>query len=84
MGEVLPAADLLPRARELAAKIAQHSPSALARTKRVIWESLDRGLHEGLHHAWAMIARHNKCPDPREGALAFVEKRKPRWAPYTD
>jgi len=84
VGEVLPLADLLPRARALAAKIAQHSPSALARTKRVIWESLDRGLHEGLRNAWAAIGAHDKGPDPREGATAFVEKRKPRWAPHGD
>jgi E-phenylitaconyl-CoA hydratase len=84
VGEVVPLADLLPRARDLAAKIAQHSPAALARTKRVIWESLDGGLQDGLHQAWALIGRHNKSTDPREGALAFVEKRKPRWAPYSD
>jgi enoyl-CoA hydratase/carnithine racemase len=84
VGEVVPLADLLPRARDLAAKIAQHSPAALARTKRAIWESLDRGLQDGLHHAWALIGEHNKGSDPREGALAFVEKRKPRWAPYND
>jgi (E)-benzylidenesuccinyl-CoA hydratase len=84
VGEVLPAAQLLPRARELAAKIAQHSPAALARTKRVIWESLDRGLHDGLRNAWQIIAEHTKGPDTREGATAFVEKRKPRWAPYTE
>jgi E-phenylitaconyl-CoA hydratase len=84
VGEVVPQADLLPRARELAAKIAQHSPAALARTKRAIWESLDLGLHDGLRNAWALIGVHNKSTDPREGALAFVEKRKPRWAPYND
>src|SRR5262245_51183474 len=84
VGEVVPAAQLLPRARELAAKIAQHSPSALARTKRVIWESLDRGLHDGLRNAWDGISAHSKGPDGREGATAFVEKRKPRWAPYAE
>jgi enoyl-CoA hydratase/carnithine racemase len=84
VGEVVPAANLMARARELSQMIAQHSPTALAGTKRAIWESLDRGLHEGLHNAWALIGRHNKCPDPREGAVAFVEKRKPRWAPYRD
>jgi len=84
VGEVMPLPDLLPRARSLAAKIAQHSPAALARTKRVIWESLDRGLHEGLRNAWQIIAEHTKGPDTREGTTAFVEKRKPRWAPYTD
>lgn len=84
VGEVLPAPQLLPRARELAAKIAQHSPAALARTKRVIWESLDRGLHDGLRNAWEVIAEHTKGPDGREGATAFVEKRKPHWAPNTE
>src|SRR5262245_54176198 len=84
VGEVLPLPNLLPRARDLAAKIAQHSPAALARTKRAIWESLDRGLHDGLRNAWRLIAEQSKGSDPLEGATAFVEKRKPRWAPYAD
>lgn len=84
VGEVLPAADVLPRARELALKIAQHSPAALARTKRAVWESLDRGLHDGLTNAWDIIRGHSGHPDTREGAKAFVEKRAPRWAPLSD
>ncbi len=84
VGEVLPADRLLPRARELAAKIAEHSPTALARTKRVIWESLDRGLDDALEHTWRRIQQHNDHPDLGEGSAAFVEKRKPRWAPYED
>ncbi len=84
VGEVLPAERLLPRAQELAAKIAEHSPTALARSKRAIWESLDQGLHDGLRHAWDIIGRHGSSPDMREGARAFVERRKPRWTGYTD
>ena len=80
VGEVLPAAALLPRARELAAKVAQHSPAALMRTKQAIWESLDVGLHQGLARAWEIIGHHGAHPDPKEGATAFVEKRKPRWS----
>lgn len=80
VGEVLPADQLLPRARELAAKIAQHSPTALARSKRAIWESLDRGLSDGLRHAWKIIGEHGAHPDMLEGAMAYVEKREPRWA----
>jgi enoyl-CoA hydratase/carnithine racemase len=83
VGEVLPAADLLPRALVLAEKIAEHSPAALARTKRAVWESLDRGLHDGLANAWAIIGEHGSHPDMKEGATAFVEKRKPRWAGFT-
>jgi enoyl-CoA hydratase/carnithine racemase len=84
VGEVLPAERLLPRARELAAKIAEHSPTALARSKQAIWESLDGGLHAGLDRAWRLIREHTAHPDLDEGTNAFVEKRRPRWAPYTE
>jgi len=84
VGEVVPAAELMPRARELAAKIAQHSPAALARSKRAIWQSLDRGLHDGLRHVWDIIGEHGSSPDMSEGAKAFVEKRRPKWAPYQE
>ena len=84
VGDVVPTAELLPRARELASKIAQHSPAALARTKQAIWESLDRGLDDAIDHTWDIIQQHTEHPDPREGATAFVEKRKPRWAPLSE
>jgi enoyl-CoA hydratase/carnithine racemase len=84
VGEVLPPARLLPRAHELAAKIAEHSPTALARSKRAIWESLDVGLDEALERAWKQINEHTGHPDLDEGSRAFVEKRRPRWAPYSE
>jgi enoyl-CoA hydratase/carnithine racemase len=62
--------------------MAQFSPTALARTKRAIWESLDRGLDAGLDAAHVQIERHLGHPDPVEGSKAFLEKRPPRWAPY--
>lgn len=83
VGEVLPGPELLPRARELAQHIARHSPTALARSKRAIWESLERGLSDALDHAYEIIDEHTRHPDPAEGSRAFVEKREPRWAPYT-
>jgi E-phenylitaconyl-CoA hydratase len=84
VGEVVPAERLMDRARELAAKIAEHSPTALARSKQVIWESLETGLDAGIENAWRRIVEHNACPDLEEGAKAFVEKRAPKWAPFTD
>src|SRR5262245_29679946 len=82
VGEVLPAERLLPRARELAGHIAQHSPAALAATKRAIWEGLDVGLEEAIEHAGKILDAHNDHPDLAEGPRAFLEKRRPRWAPY--
>jgi enoyl-CoA hydratase/carnithine racemase len=84
VGEVLPAAELLPRARALAAMIAEHSPTALARSKQAIWESLDVGLHEGLRRTWKSIQDHTGHPDLDEGTKAFVERRKPRWSPLSE
>ncbi len=83
IGEVVPAADLMARARELAAIIARQSPAALARTKRTIWRSLDHGLEEGLDLAHRELDLHADHSDMVEGTTAFLEKRKPNWAPYT-
>lgn len=83
VGEVLPAAELMPRARELAGKIARHSPAALARTKKAIWQGLETGLDAAIDNAWEIISEHNDCPDIAEGGRAFAEKRPPRWAPFS-
>jgi E-phenylitaconyl-CoA hydratase len=82
IGEIVPQDQLLPRAQELANKIAEHSPTALAESKRVIWQSLESGLDEGIDNAWKAINDHTAHSDLQEGATAFVEKRKPRWAAY--
>ncbi len=82
VGEVVAAHELIPKAREAAAVMAQYSPTALARTKRAIWESLDRGLNDGLDAAHTQVERHLTHPDPVEGSKAFLEKRLPRWEPY--
>jgi enoyl-CoA hydratase/carnithine racemase len=81
VGEVLPAAELLPRARSLAAEIARHSPAALARTKRAIWEGAERDLGAALQNAWALIMAHEGHADVAEGARAFLERRAPAWQP---
>jgi E-phenylitaconyl-CoA hydratase len=81
VGEVVASDVLMLRARELAGAISQHSPTALARTKRAIWESLDVGLDEALDRTWRIIQEHSDHPDLGEGSRAFVEKRRPRWVP---
>jgi E-phenylitaconyl-CoA hydratase len=82
VGEVVPSADLMPRAREIASVMAEYSPTALARTKRAIWESLDHGLDAGLDVAHKQVEQYMGHPDPAEGSQAFLEKRAPKWAPY--
>ena len=70
--------------REALDEIAERDwPTALALSKRAIWQSLDRGLDEALSKTWDIIREHTDHPDLNEGTVAFVEKRKPRWAPFT-
>jgi (E)-benzylidenesuccinyl-CoA hydratase len=80
-GEVVPGEQLIPRALELARMILQNSPAACARTKRAIWESLDRGLDGAEELGWEVIEGYWNHPDITEGARAFAEKRRPKWAP---
>jgi enoyl-CoA hydratase/carnithine racemase len=83
VGEVVPAAQLLDRARELAEIIGRYSPAAVARSKRAIWNSLDAGLEDGLDAAYQQLEGHADHPDQVEGPTSFFEKRAPKWAPYT-
>ena len=82
--ELVPAADLLRRALEIAAMIKTNSPAAMARSKRTIWEAADRGLGAALENAWHSIMEHNTHPDVEEGARAFLDKRAPCWRPYSE
>ena len=69
------------RGREIAERIAKHSPQAVARSKQAVWEGLDVGYHEALERGWRSIQEHWAHPDFEEGPRAFVEGREPRWNP---
>jgi len=84
VGEVVPGERLLARAFEVADMVKGNSPAAMARSKRAIWEGADRGLGAALEHAWELIMQQNHHPDIEEGARAFLEKRAPRWRPFSE
>jgi enoyl-CoA hydratase/carnithine racemase len=71
---------LLPRARELAGWIAENSPAAVRRSRRVLRDLEERLLGETLEAGWGEIRAHWDHPDSKEGPRAFIEKRQPRWA----
>lgn len=79
---VVPAAEVLPRAIELAGTIAGNAPLSVQASKRVALGILDGDVPDE-EAAWAvnnaeMIAVMGSH-DAMEGAVAFAEKRAPRW-----
>ena len=66
-------------ARELAARVAQGGPLALAATKRVIVESADWPSAEAFARQGEIISPVFTSADAMEGAAAFAEKRAPVW-----
>lgn len=77
--EVVPAAELMPRAQALALEIAANAPLAIERTLLAV----DSGLDLSLEDALAAEARHfgQTCAtqDKAEGTIAFLEKRPALW-----
>ena len=83
INEVVPAAGLMIRAREIAAALAEGPPLVFAAIK----ETLRETLHLPVQQAFDLVTR-RKLPtvdrlyssaDQLEGARAFAEKRKPVW-----
>ncbi|WP_242891163.1 crotonase/enoyl-CoA hydratase family protein [Actinomadura litoris] len=69
----------LDAARELALKVAENAPLALAATKRVIVESADWTAEEAWAKQGEVTLPVYASKDAQEGPAAFAEKRKPVW-----
>jgi enoyl-CoA hydratase/carnithine racemase len=77
--EVLPLDDLLPRAIELAEKIAGHSQRSVRALKSHLWNAMENGVAEALRTARTTERELEESGDAREGTLAFDEKRRPQF-----
>jgi enoyl-CoA hydratase/carnithine racemase len=64
-------------ALELAQKIAENGPVAVAKAKQVIDQGLDLDIREAMALENAFFGRVCDTQDKNEGAAAFMEKRKP-------
>jgi enoyl-CoA hydratase len=69
----------LPAAVDLAETIARNGPLAVAATKRILTECRDWRLDEEFERQREISVPVRGSADAREGALAFKEKRPPRW-----
>lgn len=75
--EVVPDAQTIPRALELAERIAGKSPLALRVAKDSVLRAWEMPLADGLAYEWRSLALLLASEDKAEGMAAFLEKRKP-------
>jgi enoyl-CoA hydratase/carnithine racemase len=84
VSEVLPPADLLPRANEIARGIAETAPVATAATRALRWRmAAATDPMEALKVDAPLNAALATTEDAREGIASFVEKRPARFAGKT-
>jgi enoyl-CoA hydratase/carnithine racemase len=79
VSRVLPPEDLMPRAREMAAKIASYAPLALRALKEVAATADTQPLDEALRLGAALRWIVGQTEDSKEGPRAFAEKRPPQY-----
>jgi enoyl-CoA hydratase/carnithine racemase len=77
--EVVPDAELMARARALASEIAANAPLAVAAAKSMMRMGLGEPFEEHVHHVYLQLLPLMRTADAREGMLAFVEKRTPKF-----
>jgi crotonobetainyl-CoA hydratase len=83
VNEVVPAARLMDRAREIAGQLAEGPPLVFAAIKEIVRET----AHLSVQQAFDMVTKRKlktvdtlySSEDQKEGARAFAEKRKPQW-----
>jgi enoyl-CoA hydratase/carnithine racemase len=73
---VVPAANLITKARELANEIAQGSPLSIAMLRRAIFQGLDGTLEHAMEFENFALERCARSPEHREYVNAFMEKRR--------
>jgi enoyl-CoA hydratase/carnithine racemase len=77
--EVTPDGEVVGKAVEYAAKLADLSTDALVTTRRLIHGSATLTFAEALEAEKREQGRLGKTPAHREGVSAFLEKRKPNF-----
>jgi enoyl-CoA hydratase len=77
--KVVPAAEVVPAALELAAKIASMAPVAVRAAKEAVNRAFEVSLEAGLEFERRAFYLLFDTEDAKEGLAAFTEKRKPAW-----
>ena len=73
--EVVPDADLMTRARAVAAEIAANAPLAVQSAKRLMRMGMEETFNDHVHHVYLQFLQLVRTQDFREGMTSFLEKR---------
>ncbi len=79
VSRVVPAEELMPRAKELAQKIAANPPISVELVKKVMWEKIRNQLREQLIFESYAQSLCRTTQDQKEAVKAFMEKREPQF-----
>ncbi len=79
VNRVVPAAELMPAARALAAQLAKNAPIAMRYIITAINKGLEMPFAEGCVFEATLFGLIASTEDMREGTTAFLEKRKPEF-----
>jgi len=77
--EIVPAEDLMDRAREIAGLLLAASPTSVAQTKKLLLNFDRAAIRAELEVAIEASAEIRSTHNFREGVAAFLEKRPPKW-----
>jgi isohexenylglutaconyl-CoA hydratase len=69
------------RVESFMAELHECSPQALAACKQLIFDIVDRNLDATAIYRANLLDKLRRSDDGQEGMQAFIEKRKPGWAP---
>jgi enoyl-CoA hydratase/carnithine racemase len=73
--EVVPDAELMTRARAVAAEIAANAPLAVQSAKRLMRMGLEETFNDHVHHVYLQFLQLIRTQDFKEGMTSFLEKR---------
>ncbi|HEX6269943.1 MAG TPA: enoyl-CoA hydratase-related protein [Anaerolineales bacterium] len=79
VNRVVPVDKYLDEALKLAEEIAARAPLAVRAAKKMINQTFERALSEGLAEEQRQFYDLFSTEDQKEGMRAFLEKRKPKW-----
>lgn len=79
VNRVVPDDDVLGEAFALADELAVGAPLALAASKRLLWDGVDRSVETALPDESRTVSELSGTADAREGLAAVIERRAPKF-----